>query len=175
MTTNITTSRSEIIDKFKNSINKDIPIRKFSIPNLVFQYYVDKLVSQPKNHPFDFDKLYKLESYFNLRETYPKFSKYFSSVMPSDPQKKKKVSFLNNFYFFILPTYLKGSTIFTFMYIIQILFPIAMRAYINWLKDDQAPEWHGITYCICILILAVCRPILFHSGFYYNIKSMAAC
>lgn len=162
----LTTSRNEIFSLYNSSKYKDTPLRETSILNILTQWYSNKLISDPKLHPFDFDKMFKLDAEFDLNKTYPDFKEYLEGRI-----RDKKKSFMGAMFGFFWKDYFMGSGPMSFLYILQVFFPIAFRLYMNWLSDPDSPPMLGLLYMVLMLFLVISRPVCLYGCFYNNIKT----
>ena len=72
-------SKNEILYKFENSKNKDTLLRPLNIFNVIYHFYINKVIEGGLKKPFDFDMFYKVDPQFLQENSYPSFKKYLDS------------------------------------------------------------------------------------------------
>jgi len=148
--------------------NKGVQFRPPWNPlNVLFHSHLSKLMEAGLKRPFDFDMLYDVESYFSTAT----YIKDINTVIGRQDIRKnlsfysivKKISSLRHFI---------GITLLTIVFSVQVAIPYIVRLFLDWQTDLSQSKETGWALGGTLVLLALSRPVLFLSGYFYIYTSM---
>ena len=156
-----------IVEQYVQSINKDKPFRTdYSLLNIFFHHYTNKIIKHKKQKnqklSFDFNNLYKPPDALTHKGTHEKFLQFF--LKDSKPSQKK--SFFNSINSYFGWPFLVLKIQMASVFIVQLAIPFVLRQFLGWINEEDPSIEMGVIYSILLIIIVLCRPLIFHSGFY---------
>ena len=148
-----------ILEQYKSSIHKNKPYEEPGFFNHLFFLFLNKVIDYGQRKVHSFNTLYNVGSDFDQTILYNKFKEVF----------KQKGSFFTKLLKSTWKMYTKAAAILTFSYVAQILLPIAVKLYLEYLRSEKSNLTEGLIYSALLSMLFFVRPYSIQQSLFYNL------